>query len=87
MSTTNANISPIIDLKRINAFAISNRLNNPTVSSTDTFDGDGSTTTFTLSGSPSSVHLLSVKKDGLKLQPIDDFTVSGTTITFDFSSC
>ena len=68
-------------MKRTNAFAINNRLNNPTVSSTDSFTGDGSDTTFTLSGTPSSVHLLSVKKNGLKLQPVDDFTVSGTTLT------
>jgi hypothetical protein len=79
--TTKANVSPVIDLKRVNAFAIQNRLNNPTVSSTDTFTGDGSSTTFTLSGTPTSVHLLSIKKDGLKLQPVDDFTVSGTTLT------
>jgi len=81
MSSTNANVSPFIDLKRINAFAINNRLNNPTVSSTDRFTGDGSTTTFTLSSTPSSVHLLAIKKNGLKLQPVDDFTVSGTTLT------
>src|SRR6056300_1454143 len=83
MSSTNANLSPVIDTKRINAFAISNRLNNPTVSFTDTFTGDGSTTDFTLSGTPSSVHLLAIKKDGKKLQPVDDFTVSGTTLTMD----
>jgi hypothetical protein len=83
MSSTNANLSPVIDLKRINAFAISNRLNNPTVSFTDTFTGDGSTVAFTLSGTPTSVHLLSIKKDGKKLQPVDDFTVSGTTLTLD----
>ena len=81
MSTTNANLSPIIDLQRINAFAINNRLNNPVVSSTTIITGDGSTTAFTLSSSPSSVHLLSIKKNGLKLQPVDDFTVSGTTLT------
>ena len=80
-SSTNAKLSPVIDLKRINAFAISNRLNNPTVSSTSTFTGDGSTVAFTLSGTPASVHILSVKKDGKKLQPVDDFTVSGTTLT------
>ena len=57
MSSSNANLSPVIDVKRLNAFAISNRLNNPTVSSTDTFTGDGSTTAFTLSSAPSSVHL------------------------------
>ena len=49
----------------------------------DDLTADGSTTAFTLSSSPSSVHLLAIKKDGKKLQPIDDFTVSGTTITFD----
>lgn len=81
MSSTNANLSPVIDLKRTNVFVINNRLNNPTVSSTDRFTGDGSTRAFTLSGSPSSVHLLAVKKNGLKLQPVDDFTVSGTTLT------
>ena len=47
LSTSNANVSPVIDLKRVNAFAITNRLNNPIVSSTDTFTGDGSTTGFT----------------------------------------
>ena len=81
MSSTNANLSPVIDLKRTNVFVINNRLNNPTVSSTDRFTGDGSSTTFTLSSSPSSVHLLAIKKNGLKLQPVDDFTVSGTTLT------
>ena len=82
-SSTNANLSPVIDLKRINAFAISNRLNNPTVSFTDTFTGDGSTQAFTLSGSPTSVHLLAIKKDGKKLQPVDDFTVSGSLLTLN----
>ena len=81
ISSANVNLSPFIDMKRTNAFAINNRLNNPQVSSTDTFTGDGSDTTFTLSGTPSSVHLLAVKKNGLKLQPVDDFTVSGTTLT------
>ena len=28
-----------------------------------------------------SVHLLAIKKNGLKLQPVDDFSVSGTTLT------
>ena len=81
ISSSNANLSPVIDLKRINAFAISNRLNQPAVSTTDTFTGDGSTTLFTLSSSPASVHLLSVKKSGKKLSPVDDFTVSGTGLT------
>ena len=47
----------------------------------DEFVGDGTTVAFTLSSSPSSVHLLAIKKNGLKLQPVDDFTVSGTTLT------
>ena len=81
ITTSNANLSPVIDVKRLNAFVITNRLNNPLVSSTNTFTGDGSDTTFTLSGTPTSVHLLSVKKNGEKLQPVDDFTVSGTTLT------
>jgi len=81
ISSTNANVSPIIDLKRVNAFAISNRLNQPQVSTTDTFTGDGSTVAFTMSSTPASVHLLSVKKSGKKLSPVDDFTVSGTTLT------
>ena len=81
MSTQNANVSPVIDLKRCNAFAISNRLNQPTVTSTDTFTGDGSTATFTLSSTPASVHLLAVKKSGKKLAPVDDFQVSGSTLT------
>ena len=49
MTTSNVNVSPVIDLKRCNAFGISNRLNNPLVSSTNTFTGDGSTAGFTLS--------------------------------------
>ncbi len=81
ISTSNKNVSPVIDVKRINAFAISNRLNNPIISTTNTFTGDGSTASFTLSGTPTSVHLLSVKKNGLRLQPIDNFTVAGTTLT------
>ena len=81
ISASNANVSPVIDLKRVNAFAISNRLNQPQVSTTDTFTGDGSTVAFTMSSSPASVHLLSVKKSGKKLSPVDDFTVSGTTLT------
>jgi len=83
ISSTNSKLSPVIDLKRVNAFAIGNRLNNPLVSSTDNFTGDGSTTDFTLSGTPSSVHLMAIKKDGKKLQPIDDFTVAGTTLTLN----
>ena len=83
MTTSNANVSPVIDLKRCNAFAITNRLNNPLVSSTDTFTGDGSTAGFTLSSTPADVHLLSVKKSGQKLSPVDDFTVSGNLLTLN----
>jgi hypothetical protein len=80
-SSTNTKLSPVIDLKRVNAFAISNRLNNPTVSSTNTFTGDGSTTAFTLSGTPSDVHIMAVTKSGKPLSPVVDYTVSGTTLT------
>ena len=83
ISSNNEYLSPVIDTKRLNAFAISNRLNNPTVSFTDTFTGDGSSIGFTLSGTPTSVHLLSVKQNGLTLNPVDDFTVSGSTLTLD----
>jgi len=83
LSTTNDFLSPVIDVQRLNMFAISNRLNNPTVSATDTFTGDGSTVAFTLSSSPASVHLLSIKQNGKRLAPVDDFTVSGTTLTLD----
>ena len=38
-------------------------------------------TGFTLSSTPSSVHLLSVKKSGQKLSPVVDFTLAGSTIT------
>jgi len=81
MSSSNANLSPVIDVKRINMFAINNRLNNPTVSATNTFTGDGSTTAFTLSSTPSDVHILAVTKSGKRLAPVTDFTVSGTTLT------
>ena len=80
ISSTNSKLSPVIDLKRVNAFAISNRLNNPTVSATNTFTGDGSTTTFTLSSTPSDVHILAVTKSGKKLSPVTDFTLSGTSL-------
>ena len=81
MFSENANISPVIDVQRLHAFCISNRLNKPAVSSTSTFTGDGSTTAFTLGTTPTSVHLVSVKKDGKKLTPVVDFTTSGTTLT------
>ena len=81
LSSTNTKLSPVVDLKRVNAFAISNRLNNPTVLSTNTFTGDGSTTQFTLSGTPSDVHIMAVTKSGKRLSPVVDYTVSGTQLT------
>ena len=81
MTSTSDNMSPVIDTKRLTAFTIQNRVSNPSVSSTDTFTGDGSTTAFTLSGTPSSAHIMQVKKNGVLLEPIDDFTVSSTTLT------
>ena len=81
MSTSNANLSPVIDTQRFTAFTITNRVNNPTVSNTDTFTGDGSTTGFSLSATPDNAHIMQVKKNGEILQPIDDYTVSGTTLT------
>jgi hypothetical protein len=81
MISDNENLSPVIDVQRLHAFCITNRLNQPTVFSTNTFTGDGSTVAFTLGATPSSVHLVSVKKDGKKLTPVIDFTTSGTTLT------
>ena len=66
-SSTNTKLSPVIDLKRVDAFAISNRLNNPTVSATNTFTGDGSTTAFTLSSTPSDAHMIVTGKHVLNL--------------------
>ena len=81
MVTTSDNMSPVIDTKRLTAFAIQNRVSNPSVSSTSTFTGDGSTTAFTLGATPSSAHIMQVKKNGVLLEPIDDYTVSSTTLT------
>lgn len=82
LTSTNDYLSPVIDLKRLNAFTITNRVNDPKVISTNTFTGDGSTAAFSLSSTPSSVHLMAVTKNGVKQQPIDDYTVAGSTITF-----
>ena len=86
MSTTKANVSPVIDLKRINAFVISNRLNNPTVSSTDTFNGDGSTTVFTLTQVPSASNasnfIVFVDNVYQRYGSSYAFTVNGATLTF-----
>ena len=81
MTSTSDKVSPVIDVKRLTAFTIQNRVANPSVSSTSTITGDGSTTAITLSSTPTSAHLMQVKKNGKILEPIDDFTVSSTTLT------
>ena len=48
---------------------------------TDTFTGDGSATTFTLSKAPFSEDSLIVVVDNVIPQPTTNFTVSGTTLT------
>lgn len=48
---------------------------------TDTFTGDGSATTFTLSKEPFSEDSLIVVVDNVIQQPTTNFTVSGTTLT------
>jgi len=48
---------------------------------TDTFTGDGSATTFTLSKAPFSEDSLIVVVDNVIQQPTTNFTVSGTTLT------
>ena len=48
---------------------------------TDTFTGDGSSTTFTLSKAPFSADSLIVVVDNVIQQPTTNFTVSGTTLT------
>ena len=48
---------------------------------TDTFTGDGSATTFTLSKEPFSADSLIVVIDNVIQQPTTNFTVSGTTLT------
>jgi len=48
---------------------------------TDTFTGDGSATTFTLSKAPFSADSLIVVVDNVIQQPTTNFTVSGTTLT------
>ena len=47
----------------------------------DTFTGDGSATTFTLSKAPTSDSALIVVVDNVMQQPTVNFTVSGTTLT------
>ena len=46
------------------------------------FTGDGSSTAFTLSESNHTVNTLLVTENGVLQKPTDDYTVSGTTLTF-----
>jgi hypothetical protein len=48
----------------------------------DTFTGDGSTTSFTMSQSESDPTNIIVQIGGVYQQPTTNYTVSGTTITF-----
>ena len=48
----------------------------------DTFTGNGSTTTLTLSQTPSSVNNVFVYFDGVAQTPVTDYTLSGNTLTF-----
>ena len=51
----------------------------------DTFDGNGSTTAFTLTRNPGSVYAPFVFVDGVIQDPITHYGISGTTITFTFA--
>ncbi len=55
-------------------------LDNRTV---DTMTGDGSDTTMSLSATPISVNNVLVFLNGVMQRPTTDFTLSGSTITFD----
>ena len=48
----------------------------------DTFTGNGSTTTLTLSQTPSSVNNVFVYFDGVAQRPTTDYTLAGNTLTF-----
>lgn len=47
----------------------------------DTFTGDGTDTTFTLSGDPAVIANLDVSINGVTQVPFTDYTLSGTTLT------
>lgn len=47
-----------------------------------TFNGDGSTTSFTLSSNPGVVGNINVYISGVAKLPVTDFNISGTTLTF-----
>lgn len=49
---------------------------------TDIFSGDGSRTVFTLTSSPSSPHNMIVSISGVEQVGINDYSVSGSTLTF-----
>lgn len=49
---------------------------------TDTFNGTGAQTTFTLTADPGNVNNMDVSVDGITMTPGVDFSVSGTTLTF-----
>lgn len=49
---------------------------------TQTLNGTGSQTAFTLSAAPASLGSLSVFVGGIRQRPTDDYTLSGTTLTF-----
>ena len=50
---------------------------------TETFTGDGSTTAFTLTREPHSESAVIVVINNVVQQPVEDYTVSGTTLTID----
>lgn len=50
---------------------------------TETFTGDGSTTAFTLTREPHSESAIIVVINNVVQQPVEDYTVSGTTLTID----
>ena len=60
---------------------IANAALSGTSSSVDKFEGDGSTTAFTLSNTYASETSFFVFVNGELLNPVDDYTLSGTTLT------
>lgn len=49
---------------------------------TDVFSGNGSTIAFTLTADPGNVNNMDVSISGVTQVPVDDYSVSGTTLTF-----
>jgi len=60
---------------------LANSAINTSASAVDKFEGNGSTTAFTLSYSYSSVNDIQVFVNGAIRNPTDEYTVSGTTLT------